>query len=127
MPRAIAGEWVEPPGVVGTVRAVPAHDRLQHTNDGVGHRIARSHAEHAVSERFATKHSRADVRERECADDVSSGAELIAGIGQGVERTRSVPEAGRSYTLVYERCARHCEPSSYPEGGASREYAGLCT
>ncbi len=52
------------------------------------------------------KHSSAEVGERERADDVSSGSELIAGVSQGVERIRAVREARGTHVLIPERCAR---------------------
>jgi hypothetical protein len=52
------------------------------------------------------KYSSAEVGERERADDVSSGPELIAGVSQGVEGIRAVREARGTHVLITERCAR---------------------
>ena len=75
-------------------------------DDAVGHSVARSHAEHAISERLAMKDSSADVGEGEGTDDVSSGPELIAGVSQGVEGPRLVREASRTDVLIQKCCAR---------------------
>jgi hypothetical protein len=94
---------------------MPAHDRLQHTDDCVGHGIPRSYTQHAIRYRSPVEQSGADVRNGEPADDVSAGPKLIARVGDAGQYSGPMRERRGTSLLIQKRGANECDASARPE------------